>query len=184
MNDFIQVRHARVHNLKDVSLDIPHNQFTVITASPAPGNLPWPSTQSTPKGSGGSWNPYPPMRGSSSIEWKNPTSRTLPESPHPSPSGRRTPPQSPIYCSHVDECYDFLRLLYARAGRTFCSKLQRAGGTRHHRSGGGAAALVCPGKRDGLRCFRSPTGMRLPSASACLTCARKASRGSTSRPDL
>ena len=31
MPDFIRIRGARVHNLKDISLSIPHNQLTVIT---------------------------------------------------------------------------------------------------------------------------------------------------------
>src|SRR3974390_3427310 len=31
VQDFIRIRGARVHNLKDISLAIPHNQLTVIT---------------------------------------------------------------------------------------------------------------------------------------------------------
>src|ERR1700738_3175731 len=31
VQEFLQIRGARVHNLKDVSVSIPHNQFTVIT---------------------------------------------------------------------------------------------------------------------------------------------------------
>src|SRR5947199_8377291 len=31
LNDFISIRGARVHNLKNVSLDIPHDQLTVMT---------------------------------------------------------------------------------------------------------------------------------------------------------
>ena len=31
LNDFIQIRGARVHNLKNVSLDIPHERLTVMT---------------------------------------------------------------------------------------------------------------------------------------------------------
>src|SRR5262249_9072608 len=33
MQDFIRIRGARVHNLKDISLAIPHNQLTVITGA-------------------------------------------------------------------------------------------------------------------------------------------------------
>src|SRR3954471_5099368 len=31
VQDFISIRGARVHNLKNISLDIPHNQLTVVT---------------------------------------------------------------------------------------------------------------------------------------------------------
>src|ERR1700734_2490088 len=31
MNDFISIRGARVHNLKNISADIPHNKLTVVT---------------------------------------------------------------------------------------------------------------------------------------------------------
>ena len=31
VQEFIQIRGARVHNLKNISLSIPHNQFTVVT---------------------------------------------------------------------------------------------------------------------------------------------------------
>ncbi len=31
MQDFIRIRGARVHNLKNISLSIPHNQLTVVT---------------------------------------------------------------------------------------------------------------------------------------------------------
>ena len=31
MNDFISIRGARVHNLKDVSVEIPHDRLTVVT---------------------------------------------------------------------------------------------------------------------------------------------------------
>lgn len=31
MSEYIKIRKARMHNLKDISLDIPHNQLTVIT---------------------------------------------------------------------------------------------------------------------------------------------------------
>ena len=31
MEDFLSIRGARVHNLKNISLDIPHNQLTVVT---------------------------------------------------------------------------------------------------------------------------------------------------------
>jgi excinuclease ABC subunit A len=31
VQDFIRIRGARVHNLKNISLSLPHNQFTVVT---------------------------------------------------------------------------------------------------------------------------------------------------------
>src|SRR6266516_4787589 len=31
VQDYIRIRGARVHNLKDLSLEIPHNQLTVVT---------------------------------------------------------------------------------------------------------------------------------------------------------
>src|SRR5918997_35247 len=31
VEDFLSIRGARVHNLKNISIDIPHNQLTVVT---------------------------------------------------------------------------------------------------------------------------------------------------------
>ena len=72
-----------------------------------------------------------------------------------SPSGRKTPrrnPRSTVATS--TECYDFLRLLYARVGQTFCPNC----GTRVRKDtvdevAARLLAIAAPA-RAGTRCFR------------------------------
>ncbi len=90
-------------------------------AFPGPANRRWPSTRSMPRASGATWNRSPLMRASFWSAWRSRTSRISTASRRRSPSGRKTPaairaPRSPL----PPRCYDFLRLLYARVGQTFC----------------------------------------------------------------
>jgi excinuclease ABC subunit A len=121
LNDFISIRGARVHNLKNVSLDIPHDQLTVMTGVSGSGKSSLAFDTIYAEGQRRyveSLSAYarqflermekpdvdeiegiaPPV----AIRQKNTTRN----------------PRSTVATS--TELYDFLRLLWARAGRTYC----------------------------------------------------------------
>src|ERR1700688_1173799 len=121
LNDFISIRGARVHNLKNVSLDIPHEQLTVMTGVSGSGKSSLAFDTIYAEGQRRyveSLSAYarqflermekpdvdeiegiaPPV----AIRQKNTTRN----------------PRSTVATS--TELYDFLRLLWARAGRTYC----------------------------------------------------------------
>ena len=121
MNDSIRIRGARVHNLKGISLDIPHDRLTVVTGVSGSGKSSLAFDTIYAEGQRRyveSLSAYarqflermekpdvdeidgiaPPV----AIRQKNTTRN----------------PRSTVATS--TELYDFLRLLWARAGRTFC----------------------------------------------------------------
>ena len=121
MNDSIRIRGARVHNLKNVSLDIPHERLTVMTGVSGSGKSSLAFDTIYAEGQRRyveSLSAYarqflermekpdvdeidgiaPPV----AIRQKNTTRN----------------PRSTVATS--TELYDFLRLLWARAGRTYC----------------------------------------------------------------
>ena len=123
MQDSIRIRGARVHNLKDISLSIPHNQLTVITGVSGSGksslafdtiyaegqrryveSLSAYARQFLERMEKPAVEEIDGIAPAVAIRQKN-TSRN---------------PRSTVATS--TECYDFLRLLYARVGQTFCPK--------------------------------------------------------------
>jgi excinuclease ABC subunit A len=119
--DFIRIRGARVHNLKDISLSIPHNQLTVITGVSGSGksslafdtiyaegqrryveSLSAYARQFLERMEKPEVDEIDGIAPAVAIRQKN-TSRN---------------PRSTVATS--TECYDFLRLLFARVGQTFC----------------------------------------------------------------
>jgi excinuclease ABC subunit A len=121
LNDFIRIRGARVHNLKNLSLDIPHEKLTVVTGVSGSGKSSLAFDTVYAEGQRRyveSLSAYarqflermekpdvdeidgiaPPV----AIRQKNTTRN----------------PRSTVATS--TELYDFLRLLWARAGRTYC----------------------------------------------------------------
>jgi excinuclease ABC subunit A len=120
-DDFIRIRGAKVHNLKDLSVDIPHNQLTVVTGVSGSGKSSLVFDTIYAEGQRRyveSLSAYarqfldrvekpavdeiegiaPPI----AIRQKNTTRN----------------PRSTVATS--TEVYDFLRLLFARVGRTYC----------------------------------------------------------------
>ncbi|HYZ86441.1 MAG TPA: excinuclease ABC subunit A, partial [Bryobacteraceae bacterium] len=121
MEESLRIRGARVHNLKNISLDIPHNQLTVVTGVSGSGKSSLVFDTIYAEGQRRyveSLSAYarqflermekpdvdeiqgiaPPI----AIKQKNQTRN----------------PRSTVATS--TELYDFMRLLYARVGRTFC----------------------------------------------------------------
>src|SRR5215470_17447522 len=121
VQDFIRIRGARVHNLKDISLEIPHNQMTVITGVSGSGksslafdtiyaegqrryveSLSAYARQFLERMEKPEVDEIDGIAPAVAIRQKNSTRN----------------PRSTVATS--TECYDFLRLLYARVGQTFC----------------------------------------------------------------
>jgi excinuclease ABC subunit A len=123
VQDSIRIRGARVHNLKNISLDIPHNRMSVVTGVSGSGksslafdtiyaegqrryveSLSAYARQFLERMEKPDVDEIDGIAPAVAIRQKN-TSRN---------------PRSTVATS--TECYDFLRLLYARVGRTFCPK--------------------------------------------------------------
>jgi excinuclease ABC subunit A len=121
VQDYIRIRGARVHNLKNISLSIPHNQLTVVTGVSGSGksslafdtiyaegqrryveSLSAYARQFLERMEKPDVEDIDGIAPAVAIRQKN-TSRN---------------PRSTVATS--TECFDFLRLLFARAGQTFC----------------------------------------------------------------
>jgi excinuclease ABC subunit A len=121
VEDVIAIRGARVHNLKDISLDIPHNRLTVVTGV---------------SGSGKSSLVFDTIYAEGQRRYVESLSAYARqflermEKPNVDEIGGLAPPiairqknttRNPrSTVATATELYDFLRLLWARAGRTFC----------------------------------------------------------------
>src|ERR687887_982211 len=125
-NDSIVIRGARVHNLKNVTVEIPHNALTVVTGVSGSGksslafdtvyaegqrryveSLSAYARQFLERMERPSVDFIDGLSPAVAIEQKNPTKTSR------STVGTAT------------EIYDYLRLLWARIGRTFCPKCGR-----------------------------------------------------------
>ncbi|MDR3702072.1 MAG: excinuclease ABC subunit UvrA [Candidatus Sulfopaludibacter sp.] len=121
MQDYIRIRGARVHNLKNISLSIPHNQLTVVTGVSGSGksslafdtiyaegqrryveSLSAYARQFLERMEKPEVDDIDGIAPAVAIRQKNTTRN----------------PRSTVATS--TECYDFLRLLYARIGHTIC----------------------------------------------------------------
>jgi excinuclease ABC subunit A len=126
VEEFIRIRGARVHNLKNISLSIPHNQLTVITGVSGSGksslafdtiyaegqrryveSLSAYARQFLERMEKPDVDDIDGIAPAIAIRQKN-TSRN---------------PRSTVATS--TECYDFLRLLFARVGQTFCPQCNK-----------------------------------------------------------
>ena len=72
-NESIIVRGARVHNLKNIDFEIPHNSLTVVTGVSGSGKSSLAFDTIYAKGSAATWNHCRPMPGSFWSVSKSPT---------------------------------------------------------------------------------------------------------------
>src|SRR2546421_11272762 len=121
VQDYIRIRGARVHNLKNISLAIPHNQLTVVTGV---------------SGSGKSSLAFDTIYAEGQrryVESLSAYARQFLErmekpdvdeidgiAPGVAIRQKNTTRNPRSTVATTTECYDFLRLLFARAGRTYC----------------------------------------------------------------
>ena len=121
MQEYIRIRGARVHNLKDISLSLPHNQLSVITGVSGSGKSSLAFDTIYAEGQ----RRYVESLSSYARQFLERMEKPAVEdidgiAPAIAIKQKNTSrnPRSTVATS--TECYDFLRLLFARVGRTFC----------------------------------------------------------------
>jgi excinuclease ABC subunit A len=121
VQDFIRIRGARVHNLKNISLSIPHNQLTVITGVSGSGKSSLAFDTIYAEGQRRYVESLSAYARQFLERMEKPEVEDI-EGIAPAVAIRQKNttrnPRSTVATS--TECYDFLRLLYARVGRTWC----------------------------------------------------------------
>jgi excinuclease ABC subunit A len=119
-HDLIEVFGARVHNLKNIDIQIPKNKLVVITASVAVENLLLRLILYMLKDRGDIWKRLAHMRDSLLVIWN---ARTLTRSPvfrqFISIEQKTTNKNPRSTVGTITEIYDFLRLLFARVGEAY-----------------------------------------------------------------
>jgi excinuclease ABC subunit A len=121
VQDSIRIRGARVHNLKDISLDLPHNQMTVITGVSGSGKSSLAFDTIYAEGQRRYVESLSAYARQFLERMEKPAVEDI-EGIAPAIAIRQKNssrnPRSTVATS--TECYDFLRLLFARVGRTYC----------------------------------------------------------------
>ncbi|PWU05759.1 MAG: excinuclease ABC subunit A [Terriglobia bacterium] len=121
MPDFIRIRGARVHNLKDISLSIPHDQLTVITGVSGSGKSSLAFDTIYAEGQRRYVESMSAYARQFLERMEKPAVEEI-DGIAPAVAIRQKNssrnPRSTVATS--TECYDFLRLLFARVGQTFC----------------------------------------------------------------
>jgi len=110
----IEVRGARVNNLKNISFSIPINQLTVVTGVSGSGKSSLAFDTIYAKASADTLNPSRPTHGSFWSGWTNRCRRSAGHRTRDrdSPKNSTRNPRSTV--GTQTEVFDYLRLLYAR----------------------------------------------------------------------
>ena len=123
VQDFIRIRGARVHNLKNISLSIPHNRLTVVTGVSGSGKSSLAFDTIYAEGQRRYVESLSAYARQFLERMEKPEVEEI-DGIAPAVAIRQKNssrnPRSTVATS--TECYDFLRLLYARVGQTFCPK--------------------------------------------------------------
>ncbi len=121
MNDSIRIRGARVHNLKDVSLEIPHDRLTVITGVSGSGKSSLAFDTIYAEGQRRYVESLSAYARQFLERMEKPAVDEIDGIAPPVAIRQKNTTRNPrSTVATSTELYDFLRLLWARAGRTFC----------------------------------------------------------------
>ncbi|RPI20063.1 MAG: excinuclease ABC subunit A, partial [Acidobacteriales bacterium] len=121
MDDFILIRGARVHNLKNISLDIPHNRLTVVTGVSGSGKSSLAFDTIYAEGQRRYVESLSAYARQFLERMEKPDVEEISGLAPPIAIRQKNTTRNPrSTVATATELYDFLRLLYARAGRTFC----------------------------------------------------------------
>src|SRR6185436_10202861 len=121
VQEYLHIRGARVHNLKNVSVSIPHNQFTVITGVSGSGKSSLAFDTIYAEGQ----RRYVESLSSYARQFLERMEKPDVDdidgiAPGIAIRQKNTTRNPRSTVATTTECYDFLRLLFARAGRTYC----------------------------------------------------------------
>ncbi|MBC8165667.1 MAG: excinuclease ABC subunit A, partial [Bryobacteraceae bacterium] len=121
MEDFLSIRGARVHNLKNISVDLPHNQLTVVTGVSGSGKSSLVFDTIYAEGQ----RRYVESLSAYARQFlermeKPDVDEILGIAPPIAIKQKNTTRNPRSTVATATELYDFFRLLYARAGRTYC----------------------------------------------------------------
>lgn len=121
--DFLSIRGARVHNLKGVSLDLPHNRLTVVTGVSGSGKSSLVFDTIYAEGQRRYVESLSAYARQFLERMEKPALEEIDGIAPPIAIRQKNTTRNPrSTVATATEIYDYLRLLYARAGETWCPK--------------------------------------------------------------
>jgi excinuclease ABC subunit A len=122
-NEFIRIKGARVHNLKNISVDIPHEKLTVVTGVSGSGKSSLAFDTIYAEGQRRYVESLSAYARQFLERMEKPDVDEIDGIAPPVAIRQKNTTRNPrSTVATTTELYDFLRLLWARAGRTYCPK--------------------------------------------------------------